>query len=391
MDRSPAIARSLLAWFRAHARDLPWRRTRDPYAIWVSEIMLQQTTVTAVVPYFIRWMRELPTVTALAAAPLEKVLKLWEGLGYYRRARLLHQAAQLVVSQHAGRLPEQPADWRELPGIGRYTAGAITSLAFNAPEPVLDGNVIRVLSRLEALDDDIQLASTRDRLWELATYLVRVAARAKSPRPCGDLNEALMELGATVCTPRQPACVSCPVHARCRAHATGQVEQLPHRSAPAAATRLRRTAWVFTHHDRFLVEQQTSPAHNAGLWQFPQSDSDHDDPNAAPCSPLPDQPVGPVEILGEIRHTITRYRITLQVVHASVSQPTAPPGTRWCTLSELRQLAMSRAHRRIVDRWLNASPSTRSSSHPARLSTRPARTANPKLKRRPSATRRKPS
>lgn len=389
MDRSLAIARSLVRWFHDHARDLPWRRTRDPYAIWVSEIMLQQTTVATVVPYFTRWMHELPDVTALASAPLDRVLKLWEGLGYYRRARLLHRAAQEIVTHHAGRLPERPGDWLALPGIGRYTAGAISSLAFNAPEPVLDGNVIRVLSRLEAIRDDIQLAATREKYWQLATGLVRQAQHVKASRGCGDLNEALMELGATICSPREPACANCPVRRVCRAHALAQVNQFPYRPANEPPSRVKRTAWVLEHDGRYFVERQAAAAHNAGLWQFPQFDAGTPSQDVERLAPIAGQPIAPIEVLGEFGHTITRYRITLTVVRAKVGRPLTPSTGRWCTLAELHRLAMSRAHRRIVDQWLGAAPPRAPRTKRVSIGSQP--TARRELTRRSSATRRTPS
>ncbi|MCZ7539472.1 MAG: A/G-specific adenine glycosylase [Anaerolineae bacterium] len=192
-----ALHDALIAWFAAHREDLPWRRSRDPYGVWVSETMLQQTQVATVIPYFERFMARFPTISALAAAPLDDVLKLWEGLGYYSRARHLHRAAQIVVAEHGGQLPSDSAALRRLPGIGRYTAGAIASLVFGADTPVLDGNVIRVLVRLFDLPDDVSQSATQRRLWALAESLIP-AGRA------GAWNEGLMELGRRVCTPTSP-------------------------------------------------------------------------------------------------------------------------------------------------------------------------------------------
>ena len=226
-EKASWLVHALLDWFATAARDLPWRRTTNAYAVWVSEIMLQQTQVKTVWPFWERWMRELPTVAALAAARPERVLKLWEGLGYYTRARNLQRAAQLIVARPGGEFPTQFDEMLALPGIGRYTAGAIGSIAFNQPAPILDGNVMRVLTRLFALTGNPREKETNARLWQLAEQLVRAAAAVdfksqisnlKFPLagPCSALNQALMELGALVCTPRSPQCPRCPLAARDR-------------------------------------------------------------------------------------------------------------------------------------------------------------------------------
>jgi len=216
----------LLKWYAAHARDLPWRRTRDPYLIAVAEIMLQQTQVKTVIPFWERWQRELPTVEAAAKAPSAKIHKLWEGLGYYTRVRNLQKAAQLIVGRHAGKFPENFADILALPGIGRYTAGAICSIAFNQPAPILDGNVIRVLTRIFGIAGNPKEKTTGKLLWQIAEELVCRAKNAKDakdknpspasrssrdPNSCSHLNQSLMELGALICTPRNSQCLICPV------------------------------------------------------------------------------------------------------------------------------------------------------------------------------------
>jgi A/G-specific adenine glycosylase len=203
----------LLDWFSANARDLPWRRTHDPYAIWISEIMLQQTQVKTVIPFWNRWMRELPTVKAAARAPSAKIHKLWEGLGYYTRVRNLQKAAQIIVEKHGGKFPENFDDVLALPGIGRYTAGAICSIAFNQPVPVLDGNVIRVLTRIFGIAENPKAKQTNVKLWALAEALVQNSSPVTrhSSCACSHLNQSLMELGALVCTPRNAQCSICPV------------------------------------------------------------------------------------------------------------------------------------------------------------------------------------
>jgi len=247
----------LLRWYRRNRRDLPWRRSTDPYAIWVAEVMLQQTQVATVIPYYERFLRRFPDAASLARAPVEEVLAHWSGLGYYRRARALRDGARAVVERHGGRLPADHRALLELPGIGRYTAGAVASIAFSLAEPVLDGNVRRVFSRLFALRDP------GDRmLWELAGQLV------DGPHP-GDLNQALMELGATTCTPRQPACAACPVASRCQARAAGDPQLFPE------ARRSRRSesvavavAWIDSPHG-LLVEQPGDDSPFRGMWDLP--------------------------------------------------------------------------------------------------------------------------
>src|ERR1700761_3320382 len=204
MKRHRAIVASLLHWFDKNARDLPWRRTRDPYAIWVSEIMLQQTQVKTVIPYWERWMRELPTIELLAKANPQKIHKLWEGLGYYTRVRNMQRAAQIIVNEQAGNFPDDFESILNLPGIGRYTAGAICSIAFNQPTPILDGNVMRVLTRVFGISENPRDKKANAQLWELAEQLVALAAPKRSEGGCSHLNQSLMELGALICTPREP-------------------------------------------------------------------------------------------------------------------------------------------------------------------------------------------
>jgi A/G-specific adenine glycosylase len=263
------VARRVVAHFRSVRRDLPWRRSRDPYAIWVSEIMLQQTRVAAVVPYFERWMARFPTVAALAAAPLDDVLAAWAGLGYYSRARNLHRCAREVVERHGGALPASAADLRGLPGIGRYTAGAIASIAFGQPEPLVDGNVARVLARVYAIDDDIKSSAASRTLWRLAGQMV-------PPSAPGDFNQGLMELGATVCTPLSPACLVCPLAALCLARAQGRERELPRMPGRRRPDELplidARALWI-ERRGKLLLARRTPEGLYGGLWELPQVES----------------------------------------------------------------------------------------------------------------------
>lgn len=348
-----AVTRSLLHWFAVNARDLPWRRTTDPYAIWVSEIMLQQTQVKTVIPYWDRWMRAFPNVAALAAADQARVLKLWEGLGYYTRARNLQRAAQLLASAPGTPFPATPEGVLALPGVGRYTAGAILSIAFNQPAPILDGNVIRVLARLHGITANVKERAVNDQLWTLAAELVQQAAAIQKPgeRNCSHLNQALMELGATVCTPRQPACLLCPVKKHCVAFVQGMAEQLPNLGKRAEATKRRFVAFVVEAGGCYLARQRPAGVVNAHLWEFPNFEVT-DDPASADRGLV--ELIGPgsgtIESLCRIQHSITRYRITLEA--RLLRLPRRPRVGKesgvWLRVEELEKLAFTAAHKKVL-------------------------------------------
>lgn len=258
----------LIRWFDRHARDLPFRETRDPYAIWVSEVMLQQTRVDTVLPYYERFMRRFPTALSLAAAEEDEVMSLWSGLGYYRRARLLHRGVKEVAAQYGGEIPTAAAARRALPGIGRYTAGAIGSIAFDQPEPLVDGNVARVFSRLHGIATPLGQTVTERRLWEEAEKLVQ------GPRP-GALNQALMELGATICSKSKPNCSQCPVAKHCVALATGRTEALPiprRKPPPRPTPMVALLATTPRAHAVWLTRGQQSLF--GGLWNLPMMPTD---------------------------------------------------------------------------------------------------------------------
>jgi len=257
----PALRRALLRWYDGHRRSLPWRDDRDPYRVWLSEVMLQQTRVATATPYYRAFLGRFPTVAALARARDADVLAAWAGLGYYRRARHLHAAAKLVVREHGGRVPGEPAAFALLPGVGRYTLGAVLSIAFDRALPVLDGNVARVLSRLRALSAAVREPRGAKALWALAAALV------PSRRP-GDWNQALMELGATVCLPRSPRCDGCPVRRWCRALALGRVAAFPPVSARRAGEKVRQAVVLVERRGRVLVARREGPL-LAGLWEPP--------------------------------------------------------------------------------------------------------------------------
>jgi len=371
------MIRRLLDWFALNARDLPWRRTRDPYAVWVSEVMLQQTQVKTVLPYWTRWMRELPTIAALARARPEKIHKLWEGLGYYTRVRNMQRAAQVIVNQHGGRFPEQFEDVLALPGIGRYTAGAICSIAFNQPTPILDGNVMRVLCRLFATRGNPRDRAINAQLWDLAGSMVVLAQHSAMPdgptgrrlisddKPvpssdgpselpgtCSLFNQALMELGALVCTPVKPNCNACPLQPYCQAHHENLVEELPTPIKRPPLTPRRFAAFLLIHRGRILVRQRPENVVNAHLWEFPNLEIHgkiKDPPTAARqlLSVVPQN----LELFQVVKHTITRYKMTLEVYRVQLSprHPCKPsPGARWLRITELSTLPFTAAHRKVA-------------------------------------------
>lgn len=346
-----SLACGLIKWFGIEARDLPWRRSSDPYAIWVSEVMLQQTQVATVIPYWERWLKAFPTVEVLAQAPEARVLKLWEGLGYYSRARNLQRAAQVILRDHAGRMPAQPEVLRQLPGIGPYTAGAVASIAFNLPEPVLDGNVIRVLTRLRAWFGDPKARELQARLWTEARHFVEAAAAVSTTGPrgnCSALNQGLMELGATVCTPTKPQCSKCPWESVCQANVRGLTVQLPE-SSPRAVTETRRFATaLLRHQDRWLVRQRPEGMVNAGYWEFPNLEVlANDEPLSALAGWL-GIPADSFTSAGTLRHAITRYRMTQHLFRAEVPRALPLPDARWVSLADLEALALTGPHRRLA-------------------------------------------
>ncbi|MBN2327832.1 MAG: A/G-specific adenine glycosylase [Candidatus Omnitrophica bacterium] len=262
MKKELLIRRSILAWFRKNKRDLPWRKTGDPYAVWLSEIMLQQTRVETVIPYYNRFLKAYPTVHHLAGANEDHVLKLWEGLGYYRRALNLHQTAKIVAKDYEGVFPGTVDELQALPGIGRYTAGAIASIAFGVRAPVLDGNVKRVLSRLYAVKERIDRSDVLKRLWQIAGELV-------SPRSPGNFNQGIMELGARICLPQNPLCGGCPVKQCCEAFLHHCPQNFPVQKAKKTLPHYEVVAAAIYKRGRFLLGKRPPGGMLGGLWEFP--------------------------------------------------------------------------------------------------------------------------
>ena len=341
----------MLAWFSANARDLPWRRTRDPYAIWISEIMLQQTQVKTVIPFWERWMRELPTIEAAAKAPSAQIHKLWEGLGYYTRVRNLQKAAQVIVEKQGRKFPEQFEDVLALPGIGRYTAGAICSIVFNQPTPILDGNVIRVLTRIFGIDGNPKEKPTNAKLWQLAQDLVERASLItnQSSLSCSHLNQSLMELGALICTPRNPQCLICPLKKLCVASKESRTEELPNLGKRETATARRFIAFVIEHGGKFLVRQRPAGVVNGHLWEFPNVEITGTKPNAADAfRKLFGMKPQAIKPLRTIKHSITRYRITLEAFSVSLAKRSVSEKGHWLAPEEFDSVAFSSAHKKLA-------------------------------------------
>jgi A/G-specific adenine glycosylase len=344
-----AVRAPLLAWFDVHKRDLPWRRSKDAYGIWVSEVMLQQTQVSTVIPYWRRFLERFPNVHALAAARLSEVLSLWRGLGYYARARHLHRAAKEVVSEHAGVLPSDPQALAELPGFGRYTTGAVASIAFGKELPVVDGNAARVLSRLFAVEGMPGDAKREARLWRLASELV------VGERP-GDLNQAVMELGALICKPEDPSCLLCPVRGSCRALRLGKISELPPAKERAPRKHLQLAVAVCRRSGELLLGMREEKGLFGGLWELP----------CAELSPRAGAPqvasalrgtlgasIRMGEELGSVRRTLTHRELTLRlfrVTPRSEPQPTARyQEFRWVSSADADKLGMSTAMQRALE------------------------------------------
>jgi len=348
LSTSPKARESLLSWYAKAGRDLPWRKGCDPYDIWVSEIMLQQTQVKTVIPYYLRWLAQFPTIEQLAKADLQHVLKAWEGLGYYTRARNLHRAAQEVVQHHGGVFPTELEDVLALPGIGRTTAGGILSAAFNQPVAILDGNVKRVLARLVALP--VPPAKATNQLWQLSETLLD----REHPK---DFNQALMDLGATLCTPKHPNCPSCPWIPYCQAYNLGMQSQLPMRetSSPLPHKAIG-VAVIWNEQGQILIDRRRPEGLLGGLWEFPGGKIEPGE-TVEECIKREIQEELGIDIavgdrLITIDHAYSHFRVTLTVHHcrhlAGVPQPIESDEIRWVTLDEIDQFPFPKANTQII-------------------------------------------
>lgn len=310
----------LLKWYRAEGRDLPWRRSRDPYRVWVSEIMLQQTRVRTAAPYYQRFLQRFPTVHELASAPLDDVLKQWQGLGYYTRARNLHRAAQRLVASSFSTWPRTAEDWRSVPGVGRYTAAAIASICHNEPVAALDGNIRRVLSRLNAIGSAVSKRVLTEKLW-------RVAQATLDPDSPGDFNQSLMELGATICLPRTPRCAACPLRTHCAARRAGIQHELPRATTRGRPPVVQAVACAVWRQERLLMLQRRPAGLLGGLWELPGvrlDADDHTSPSRAAGGTTAPDPVDGSRLRGWLNREyglqMTDVRLLGHVVHEFTHQ-----------------------------------------------------------------------
>ena len=339
------LASRLLDWYGQHGRRLPWRGARDPYEIWVSEIMLQQTRVETVIPYFQRWLRAFPTVKALAAASEQDVLNVWEGLGYYSRARNLHRAARILAAEDNGTLPRDLAGLRALPGIGRYTAGAIASMAYAADEPTLDANIRRVLARLFNVEQPADSPAGENRLWELA--------RSHLPKGrAGDFNQALMDLGAMICLPKNPRCLICPLMDVCEARKLGLQEQRPVLKPKKPVPHFVHAAGVIIQRSRVLLALRPSKGLLGGMWEFPNGRVEGDPARGlkAVLQTGYRLKVRREAALGVVEHAYTHFRVTVHAFRCAALEPSRGPNLKWVRLKELEEYPMGKIDRQIARR-----------------------------------------
>ena len=345
----------LLAWYRSFRRDLPWRRTSDPYLIWLSEVMLQQTQVDTVIPYFRRFLASFPTVNDLAAADIQAVLKQWEGLGYYSRARNLHKAARQIIHDRNGEMPETFDELRSLPGFGPYTAAAVGSIAFDLSEPVVDGNVLRVFTRFWGIADDIRRPIVRNKIRD------RLRPFIKETSP-GDFNQAMMELGALICRPTKPDCSACPLRKDCVANGEDRVEELPVKTTKAPTPHYEIAVGVIHRKGRILIAKRPQESMLGGLWEFPGGKREPDETlDVAVVREIMEE-TGLKAIVGEkiitLRHTYSHFSITLTAFACRAEPgkaiPHAADELKWVRPSDLDSYPFPSANKKIIQAILNS-------------------------------------
>lgn len=344
---------NLLEWFSKNKRDLPWRKTRNPYHIWISEVMLQQTQVATVIPYYYRFLEKFPTIQALAEARTEELMKCWEGLGYYTRVRYLQQAAQTVLREHNGVLPKTRDALQKLKGFGAYTAASVASIAFGEDCVAVDGNVLRVFARLYAIGEDIRQSTTKSKIHQLAT-LNLPKGRA------GEFNEALMELGATVCTPKNPHCSACPLNQDCSAFQQDKVQLYPFKSPKPKIPHHDVAIGIVQHEGKVLIALRPPDGLLGNLWEFPGGKKQANETLAECCKREVEEETGLSVKVGEriavVKHAYTHFKITLHAFLCEYlsgqARPKSSQEVRWVTLDELHQFAFPKANKAVIDALL---------------------------------------
>lgn len=344
-----SIQKALIDWYRAGHRDLPWRNTSDPYYIWVSEVMLQQTQVATVLPYYHDFLNRFPSIEQLAAADLQAVLKAWEGLGYYARARNLHKAAAMVVAEHGGRLPHTWQEFRALPGVGDYIAAAVLSIAFDQPHAVVDGNVKRVLSRLLVIADPVNQAKSKPIYQRAASGLLDI----NQP---GTFNQAMMELGAMICKPRRPMCASCPLKMECRAYRSDRIAEFPRRIKRPATPEYHIAVGVVFKNGRILITRRKPEGLLGGLWEFPGGKvRPHESAEAACIREIKEEvnlAIGIDSHLSRVRHAYTHFKIRMDVFCCRYISGrvrlNGPVAHRWIKLDHLQNYPFPKANHKFL-------------------------------------------
>ncbi len=345
-----AIQKNLLAWFKMAQRDLPWRKAYDPYQVWISEIMLQQTQVKTALPYFDRWMKALPTIRSVAEAPEDLILKLWEGLGYYSRARNLQKAARQIMERHGGEFPSHYPDILALPGVGLYTAGAISSIAFNQDDALVDGNVIRVFSRLFDYDQNTRLPASEKWMWEMAHDLLpRSQAR--------NFNQGLMELGALICAPKNPDCKACPLRSQCQAYAKGTVMERPIKGPKKELTSIEVAVGLIWKDGKILIQKRPAKGLMGGLWEFPGGKIEAGESPAEALEREVREETGlrlqRIRPLKTIRHAYTSFKVLLHCFEADFASGRllrrAATEAKWVRPAELSDYPFPAANVRLIE------------------------------------------
>jgi A/G-specific adenine glycosylase len=334
VKKFPFEVETLKNWFRSARRDLPWRKTTNPYAIWVSEIMLQQTQVSVVKEYYLYWMARFPTISALAAAPLEEVIKMWEGLGYYSRARNLHEAALFLMDNYGGELPSSKEGLAQVKGLGPYTIGAILSFAFHQKAAAVDGNTIRVLSRYYGIFDDIQKSNTLKKIWKIAEEILPECEPWL-------VVEGLIELGATICK-RDPSCLACPLREKCVAYNQGTQGLLPKKGKKVEMTSLSRQVFVIAYGEELLVKKGQAGKVMADLYEFPYVDIQRKKDFPFPFS------AKKLKSLPEVKHSFTRFRVMLYPLLWQATEKIEIPEYEWVSQQEIKKLPFSSGHKKIL-------------------------------------------